>query len=211
MDRTFNSEDLRLVVTFLLEDKNMTQRALAEKLFIEESTLSRYLSGARKPGPEIIIAMAQILNVSTDTLLLGGKEYVDKAKQQKIDREENNELSDSAKENVSMIKTETAVKVTKEELKENRKNTIMIQSVSGLMCLAFVLYMGPSGAFEKFNEFPFYAYPLLATAMLTVIALTNCLNSGLFPKFRKVMLVLGIAFAISFMVIVALFWFSMLK
>ena len=70
MDRTFNSEDLRLVVTFLLEDKNMTQRALAEKLFIEESTLSRYLSGARKPGPEIIIAMAQILNVSTDTMRL---------------------------------------------------------------------------------------------------------------------------------------------
>lgn len=208
MSKLFSSEDFRLVVTFLLEDKNMTQRALAEKMFIEESTLSRYLSGSRKPSLETIVMMAQILDVSADVLLLGGKDYVDKAKQQKIDHEETNEHSDLAKENTSMIKTETAVKVTKEQIKANRKTTILVQTVSGLSCLFFAIWLGLSGAFEKFNQMPVLAYSLLSTAMLATIALTNALSSSVFPRFRFVMLIIGSIFAIAFATIVIIVYCS---
>lgn len=53
----------------LLEEKNITQRELAEKINVTEVTISRYLSGERSPRIEIVNKIADFFNVSIDYLL----------------------------------------------------------------------------------------------------------------------------------------------
>jgi len=53
----------------ILEKRGMAQRSLAEKLNTTEVSISRYVSGDRTPNIEMLVAIAQILNVSLDTLV----------------------------------------------------------------------------------------------------------------------------------------------
>lgn len=53
----------------LLEEKNITQRELAEKINVTEVTISRYLSGERSPRIEIVSKIAEFFGVSIDYLL----------------------------------------------------------------------------------------------------------------------------------------------
>ena len=54
----------------LLKQRNITQRMLAEMAHTTEATISRYLSDARRmPRADLIISIAEALNVSTDYLL----------------------------------------------------------------------------------------------------------------------------------------------
>lgn len=59
-------------LSILLEEKNITQRELAEKINVTEVTISRYLSGERSPRIEIVSKIAEFFGVSIDYLL--GKE-----------------------------------------------------------------------------------------------------------------------------------------
>ena len=59
-------------LSILLEEKNITQRELAEKINVTEVTISRYLSGERSPRIEIVNKIAEFFNVSIDYLF--GKE-----------------------------------------------------------------------------------------------------------------------------------------
>ena len=59
-------------LSILLEEKNITQRELAEKINVTEVTISRYLSGERSPRIEIVSKIAEFFGVSIDSLL--GKE-----------------------------------------------------------------------------------------------------------------------------------------
>lgn len=52
-----------------LENKNMTQRALANSVGVSEVAISRYIHGKREPKGEIISRMASVLEVSADYLL----------------------------------------------------------------------------------------------------------------------------------------------
>lgn len=56
-------------LTELLEEFNMTQIELANKIGITNVTISRYLSGERKPRIEIITKIANAFSVTTDYLL----------------------------------------------------------------------------------------------------------------------------------------------
>lgn len=62
------SERLLLV----LKEKEMSQRELAEKININETALSRYVNGSRKPRMDILVNIARALNVSVEYLT--GKE-----------------------------------------------------------------------------------------------------------------------------------------
>ena len=62
------SERLLLV----LKEKEVTQRDLAEKININETALSRYVNGTRKPRMDILVNIARALNVSVEYLT--GKE-----------------------------------------------------------------------------------------------------------------------------------------
>ncbi|MBT1278919.1 helix-turn-helix transcriptional regulator [Thermoanaerobacter sp. CM-CNRG TB177] len=49
--------------------KGLTQKQLAEMLNITDATVNRYEKGIRKPDPEMLKAIADVLNVSIDYLL----------------------------------------------------------------------------------------------------------------------------------------------
>ena len=51
------------------DDKGITQKHLAEVLNITISTISHYENGTREPSIEILIQMAEVLNVSVDYLV----------------------------------------------------------------------------------------------------------------------------------------------
>ena len=53
----------------LLNEKNMTQKDLANSVGVSEVTISRYISGARSPRVEIIDKIATRLSVTTDYIL----------------------------------------------------------------------------------------------------------------------------------------------
>lgn len=53
----------------ILSIKNMTQRELSDKAGISEVTLSRYIHENREPKADILVNIANALNVSIDYLL----------------------------------------------------------------------------------------------------------------------------------------------
>lgn len=57
----------RLLMVLL--NRNITQKELAQQLFISPSTLNGYIKNNREPNYETLKNMAEILNVSADYLL----------------------------------------------------------------------------------------------------------------------------------------------
>lgn len=53
----------------LMENADMTQVELADKIGTTNVTISRYVSGERKPRIEIVAEIAKVFNVSIDYLL----------------------------------------------------------------------------------------------------------------------------------------------
>ena len=53
----------------LLAERNMTQRELADKLWISESTVNRWVNDNRMPSVENIYAMSRIFNTTTDYII----------------------------------------------------------------------------------------------------------------------------------------------
>lgn len=53
----------------LREDRDLTQKELAEKLHISQNTYSQYENGVRQLPIEMLIAISEIYNVSTDYIL----------------------------------------------------------------------------------------------------------------------------------------------
>lgn len=53
----------------IIDDRDMKQRALADKLDIPYSTLSGYMTGSNRFPLDIIVKIARVLNVTTDYLL----------------------------------------------------------------------------------------------------------------------------------------------
>lgn len=53
----------------IIDDRDMKQRALADRLDIPYSTLSGYMTGSNRFPLDIIVKIAQELNVTTDYLL----------------------------------------------------------------------------------------------------------------------------------------------
>lgn len=75
----------------LIEDKELTQKEIADKLDITEATLSRYINGQRKPTGDTLIQLSIILETTTDYILKGKKRTVT-AKSIKLNKEKLNTL-----------------------------------------------------------------------------------------------------------------------
>ena len=56
-------------LTILMDEKDLTQTELASKIGITNVTISRYLSGERKPRIEIVTKLAEVLGTTVDYLL----------------------------------------------------------------------------------------------------------------------------------------------
>ncbi len=52
-----------------VEDSGQTQRRIAKRLRIGESTLSQYINRTRIPQPEIALRIAKVCNVPLESLL----------------------------------------------------------------------------------------------------------------------------------------------
>ena len=65
----FDSNKFSYILVSLMEESNMKQNVVAEKIGVSEVTISRYISGKRTPRLDIIIKIANLFNVSTDFLL----------------------------------------------------------------------------------------------------------------------------------------------
>lgn len=61
--------DLGLKLKKLREEKNLTQKQVAERIHMDTSTISSYESGTIVPSIEALLALARLYNVSTDYLL----------------------------------------------------------------------------------------------------------------------------------------------
>ena len=56
-------------ISELMKKEDISQRELAKKIQINESAMSRYLSGERIPRTDIITKLAKYFNVSVEELL----------------------------------------------------------------------------------------------------------------------------------------------
>lgn len=53
----------------ILEEKNIKQKEIADRVGVSEVTISRYLTGERIPRMDVVLKLASYLNVSIDYLL----------------------------------------------------------------------------------------------------------------------------------------------
>ena len=53
----------------IIEDRRITQTALAEKIGIKLSTLNNYMTGRSKFPPEVLRQVSEVLDISSDYLL----------------------------------------------------------------------------------------------------------------------------------------------
>ncbi len=60
---------IRLRIKELREDRDLTQRQVAELLFISRSTYSAYENGANSPPLEVLAQLAELHDTSVDYLL----------------------------------------------------------------------------------------------------------------------------------------------
>ena len=72
MDYSIFRENMRV----LIDGRGITRKALAEELGFSPITISRYISGARSPETEHLVAIANYFRVTVDWLLgIGGERY----------------------------------------------------------------------------------------------------------------------------------------
>lgn len=57
----------RLKLRQRMEEKGMTQRELADKLYVSEATVSKYINGELMPSVRMVINISYELNVSIDS------------------------------------------------------------------------------------------------------------------------------------------------
>ena len=68
--------ELGLRIKEIRESKGISQRELARRLKLKQSSVSNYESGNREPSLEILVKIANILEVSTDYLLTGKEKEI---------------------------------------------------------------------------------------------------------------------------------------
>lgn len=56
-------------ISELLQEQQLTQKELAERIDITETAMSRYINGSREPKPDVIANMATALHTTADYLL----------------------------------------------------------------------------------------------------------------------------------------------
>lgn len=56
-------------IKMLMEERNLTQKELANLSSITEASMSKYLSGERTPRIDVIVNLANALHVTTDELI----------------------------------------------------------------------------------------------------------------------------------------------
>ena len=56
-------------LTEALKENNMSQKALAKRIFMSQAIVNNYCTGKREPSLDVLIAICKELNVTSDYLL----------------------------------------------------------------------------------------------------------------------------------------------
>lgn len=59
------------LITFLRQEKKLSQRQLAEKLNVTRQAISKWENGLRLPSPEMLVALSEFFEVSINEILKG--------------------------------------------------------------------------------------------------------------------------------------------
>lgn len=93
--------DLKKTGEFIAElrkEKNLTQQALAEKIFVSEKTISKWECGKGFPDTSLILPLCEVLDISANELLAGQKlskeEYKQKAEENIVELAKQNVQKD---------------------------------------------------------------------------------------------------------------------
>ena len=82
-----NQENMSNIIAKKRKEKNMTQKELADLLYVTDKTVSRWETGVYMPDLSIIPALAEILGISTYELLTGKEQEKDTINKSNIESE----------------------------------------------------------------------------------------------------------------------------
>lgn len=91
------SQTLGKRISDLLKIRGMQQKELAERIGLNEATMSRYISGDRDPKPEVIANIATALHTTSDYLLGIERDEFDFARVQRVIARNASSLTDQEK------------------------------------------------------------------------------------------------------------------
>lgn len=100
--------DFGITLKELRQQAGLTQKQLAERLWLSKATVSYYEQSARHPSPEVLVKLSRIFHVSTDYLL--GIED----KKQKLD------VTDLSDEDIAFL--ENAIELLRKKNFENNRD-----------------------------------------------------------------------------------------
>lgn len=113
-----NAKKIGLFIQTLRKEKKITQEELAQKLFVDRATVSKWETGNYIPSPEILLKLSKLFEVSVNELLAGEK---------------------STKENKEHI-NEVPIQILKEARKKTKKIIFTSVSIFLLVILLLSLY-----------------------------------------------------------------------
>ena len=105
-----SNEKFGLFVTELRKEKNLTQKDLAEKLYVSDKTVSKWERGLSMPNVVLLIPIADILDVTVTELLRG----------EKIDTQKNIE-----KKEIEELVVGSLDMAVRDSIHQHRKNWIL--------------------------------------------------------------------------------------
>ncbi len=125
-----SNEKFGLFVTELRKEKNLTQKDLAEKLYVSDKTVSKWERGLSMPNVVLLIPIADILDVTVTELLRG----------EKIDTQKN--IDTKEVEELVVGSLDMAVR---NSIHQHRKNWILAYLLCFLISITEIIMLVASG------------------------------------------------------------------
>lgn len=96
--------DIGKRINIILEQNNMTQRLLADRIGVDESIISRIIKGERNPKTEMLANIATALHTTSDYLLgIENEEFDSKKVVRLIARNSSNMTAEEKKELITAL------------------------------------------------------------------------------------------------------------
>lgn len=76
-----NDKKIGLFLLKLRKEKGLTQEELAEKLYVDRGTISKWERGIYLPKPDLLLKLSEVFNISVNEILLGEKKTEENAQE----------------------------------------------------------------------------------------------------------------------------------
>ena len=126
-----SNEKFGLFVTELRKEKNLTQKDLAEKLYVSDKTVSKWERGLSMPNVVLLIPIADILDVTVTELLRG----------EKIDTQKNID-----KKEIEELVVGSLDMAVRDSIHQHRKNWILAYLLCFLISITEIIILVVSGS-----------------------------------------------------------------